>query len=391
MLMRTRLACVVLAMTAGAACTDTDSATNLNPAGPPMVRQVRLTERYLDSSMTTRDRVVFAFGTHPLADPSEVHAVSTALAVGNHLRVIVDELLVGNNLEEIACRGAVDDDPGGESYGRIPLGADPDDVARCAGADDVLRETCKGSDSHSVCICQRDGGCFRGSAMVGRGEPVGVLDVNQDGSADDMRFIAGAVGIQCGSINVPINLETSYWNPSGDQNRPAMGGFDALGPALVLETAGALPTGLPCSLTFSPDVVDKQGVAVCVPPEGDVAAGCTPGDLSAFSFGVEPLAISSSTITDGQTNVSRTPALLFNFLAPLDPGSIQNIQIAPAPPTPPVIAFAANTMNMSVRLDFTGGPLAAQTQYTVTLPTTITDAYGRPLKEARTLRFTTGN
>jgi Bacterial Ig-like domain len=392
MQMRTRLACAVLAMTAGAACTDTDSATNLRPEGPPMVRQVRVTERYLDAAMTARTRIVFTFGTHPLAEPADAHPVETAIAVGNSLRIIVDELLVGNNLEEIGCRGTVDDDPGSsESFGRIPLGADPDDVARCAVGNDVLRSTCKGSDRHSVCICQRDGGCIRNGEMVPRGEPVGVLDANQDGSADAMRFIPGAVGIQCGSINVPIDLVASHWNPSGDQNRPAMGGFDALGPAIVLRPAGALPTGVACSLTFSSEVVDKQGVGVCAPPAGDIAAGCTPGDLSEVSFIVEPLSIVSSMITDGQTNVPRSPLFLLTFIAPLDPASIQNIQITPAPPTPPVISFVAATMNMSVRLDFSGGPLAAQTQYTVTIPTTITDAYGRPLEEARTISFTTGN
>jgi hypothetical protein len=390
--MRTRLACAVLATIAGAACTDTDSATNLNPEGPPMVRQVRMSERYLDSSMVSRTRTVFAFGTHLLADPAEAHPVSTALPVGNRLRIIMDELLVGNNLEEIACRGTVDADPGGEFYARVPLGADPDDVARCAVADDVLRETCKASDSHSLCICQLDGGCRRDTgAMVARGEAVGVLDVNQDGSADDMRFVPGSVGIQCGSIAVPIDLDLSYWNPSGDQNRPAMGGFDALGPAIVLVPAGALPTGGSCNLTFSPEVVDKQGLAVCAPPGGEIAAGCAPGELGAFSFGVEPLAIVTSTITDGQTNVSRTAALLFSFIAPLDPATITNIQITPPPPAAPVITLPASSMNMSIRVDFSSAPLAAQTQYTVTLPTTITDAYGRPLSEPRTFRFTTGN
>jgi hypothetical protein len=390
--MRTRLACAVLAMIAGAACTDTDSATSLNPEGPPMVRQVRLSEQYLDSSMISRTRTVFAFGTHLLAEPADVHPVSTALAVGNRLRIVMDELLVGNNLEEIECRGTVDADPGGESFGRVPVGADPDDVARCAVADDVLRETCKASDSHSVCICRLDAGCQReNGTMVAPGEPVGVLDRNQDGSADGMRFIPDSVGIQCGSIAVPIDPDFSYWNPSGDQNRPAMGGFDALGPAIVLTPAGALPTGTSCSLAFSPEVVDKQGLAVCVPPGGEIAAGCAPGELGAFSFGVEPLAILSSTITDGQTNVSRTASLLFSFIVPLDPATIANVQITPPPPAAPVITLPTNLMNMSIRVDFSGAPLAAQTQYTVTFPATITDTYGRPLPEARTFRFTTGN
>jgi hypothetical protein len=205
--MRTRLVCAALAIIAGAACSNTDSATDLNPEGPPMIRQVRLAERYLDSAMVARTRTVFAFGTHELADPTEVHPVDTALAVGNRLRVVMDELLVGNSLEEIACRGTVDDDTqGGEFFGRVPDGATPDDVARCAVADDVLRTTCAASNPRSVCICRRAGGCVRNfGGMVAEGEPVGVLDVNQDGAADDTRFIAGAVGIQCGPISAPIS------------------------------------------------------------------------------------------------------------------------------------------------------------------------------------------
>src|SRR6185436_16776080 len=112
----------------------------------------------------------------------------------------------------------------------------------------------------------------------------GVLDVNQDGAADDTRLIAGSVGIKCGSIEVPMDQNASYWNPSGDQNKPAMGGFDALGPALVLAPSGALPTNLDCLLSFAPDIVDKQNVQVCAPPGGDITQDCTPGDVGAFKF-----------------------------------------------------------------------------------------------------------
>jgi len=387
--MRTRLVCAALAIVASAACSNPDSATDLNPEGPPMIRQVRLAERYLDSVMVARTRTVFAFGTHELAEPIDVHPVDTALAVGNRLRVVMDELLVGNSLEEIACRGTVDDDAqGGEFFGRVPQGATPDDVARCAVADDVLRTTCAASNPRSVCICRRAGGCVRNfGSTVAEGEPVGVLDVNQDGAADDTRSIAGAVGIQCGTISVPLDLDMTYWNPSGDQNRPAEGGFDALGPALVLVPSGPLPTGSRCGLIFGEGVVDKQGVAVCAPAGGDIAAGCAPGDVSAFSFGVEPLAVVSSSVADGQTNMSRMVKLTFSFNAPLDPSTITSVQISPAPPAAPAITAPMSTI---ISVDFTGASLAPQTQYTVTLPATITDTFARPLPQARSYRFTTG-
>jgi hypothetical protein len=378
-------------MIAGAACTDTDSATDLNAEGPPMIRQVRLTERYLDSAMVERTRRVFAFGTHALAFSEEVHPVQTAVASGNGLRVVIDELLVGNNLEELQCRGVVDDDAH-PTFGRVPPGADPDDVARCAAENDALKSTCKGSDGASVCICRRATGCLRGVAMVPEGEPVGVQDANLDGSADDMRFIPGAAGIQCGAISVPLSYETNdvgsrtYWNPSGDQNRPAMGGFDVLGPAIVLVPLGPLPTSLRCGLVFSEAVVDKQGIQVCAPPDGDIAAGCTPGDVGAFTFGVEPLAIRPNSFVDGAMNVSRIITLIFAPNAPVDATTVAGIQIAPAPPGTATITAPLGT---SIRIAF-AMPLAAQTEYSVTLPTTITDTYGQPLPEAKTYRFTTG-
>jgi hypothetical protein len=112
----------------------------------------------------------------------------------------------------------------------VPIGTTPDDIAKCAVAKDVLPSSCPGDMEHAVCICRNEGGC--GDTPLGG--PVGILDVNQDGAADDTRFVQGAVGLQCGTIAVPIDQNTSYWNPSGDQNRPAMGGFEALGPALVI-------------------------------------------------------------------------------------------------------------------------------------------------------------
>lgn len=378
------LVCVALALVAGAACTETESATNLNPEGPPMIRQVRLDERYIDINNIPRSRRVFAFGKHELATAEEFHSVQTALAIQGErgIRVIIDELLVGNYLEEIACRAPVDED----AYARVPVGADPDDIARCSVADDVLPSTCAGADRHSVCVCQNDSGCLRNGAMVQKGFPVGVLDINQDGSADDTRFISGAVTIKCGSITVPLDVNKSYWNPSGDQNRPAMGGFDALGPAIVLQTQGPLPTNIACTLQFSADVVDKQGVSVCAPAGGDIDAGCSPGDTAAFTFGVEPLTVTPNSFNNGDTGVDRAGPITFVINAPVDPATLSAIQISPAPPG---TVTRSAPMDTSIRLDL-GTPLAPNTEYTITFPTAITDKYSQGLPQAKTYRFTTG-
>src|SRR5262249_48226336 len=94
---------VVAALVSSAACTDTDSSTNLHSAGPPKVQQVRITESFVDATGTTQTRRVFGFGTHPQATSDQEHAVTSAIAAGDattiKFRVIMDQLILGNNLE----------------------------------------------------------------------------------------------------------------------------------------------------------------------------------------------------------------------------------------------------------------------------------------------------
>jgi len=365
-----------------AACTDTNSATNLNPDGPPMVQQVRMNEEFVDSSGTTNQRRVFGFGTHPMATAEEEHAVTTALATGQDLRIIIDELLVGNNLEEIQCRGVVDTD----AFDSVPLGATPDDIAACSVTNDLLKASCKGD--HAVCICHNDAGC----GLVAKGEPVGVLDVNQDGAADNTSFKAGAVGIKCGTIDVPIDLDNSYWTPSGDQQVPAAGGFDALGPAIVLVPQGALPTNIACGLTFSADVVDKQGNQVCAPPNGDIHQNCTPGDVSAFTFTTVPLKVNGlGGLSDGDVGVSRVNDIFVTMSAPVDDTTLSNITITEA--GNPFTAFTVALVPMKTdqfRISWTTPPLLANTVYAITFPTTLTDKFGQGLPMPVVITFTTG-
>ncbi len=380
---------IVLAIVASVstACTDQSSFTNLNPDGPPAIAEVRLKETYLNTAGTAYlPRRVFAFGTFPDATTDVDHPVTSAAVAGQSLRVIMDELLVGNSLEEIQCRGVVD----GDAFSSVPLGATPDDIAACAVNDDALKASCHGD--HAVCICQQDGGC----GNVAKGDPVGVLDNNNDGAADNTSFKAGAVGIRCGSIDVPIDLDQSYYNPSGDQQVPAMGGYDALGPAIVLiPKGGVLPTNQTCGLTFASDVLDKQGNQVCTPAAGRPASCtgaletcsadllCTPGDTSAFTFKSEALRITVLGITDNMTGVSATNAFFATANAPLDPATIAGITIVPA-------ATVDITLSMPSQLKFTPNPsLAANTMYTVTFPTTLTDTFGQALPAPYVIHFTT--
>ncbi len=370
------------------ACTDTNSATNLNAAGPPMLRQVRMNSKTFNADGSSSTARVFGFGSHEQATADELKSnqVTHANAVNNTFRLIIDELLVGNNLEEIACRGAVDDD----AFAKVPVGATPDDIARCSVADDVLPSSCAGPTA--VCLCANAAGCISTTGVaIAEGAPVGVLDINQDGATDDTQFVAGAIGIQCGSganlIDVPISVENSYWNPSGNQNKPAMGGFEALGPAVVLAPQTALPTNLPCTITVSDSIVDKQGIKMCAPPDGDVTQDCTPGDMSQFHFSTETLDVKPASFTSAQTGVSRGSPLVFASTAPLKASSTvaANITISPA------TVFTTNLMMPQVLIITPTAMLLADTLYTVTVTTNVTDTFNQPAPAAQVYTFTTGS
>ncbi|HEX3764669.1 MAG TPA: Ig-like domain-containing protein, partial [Kofleriaceae bacterium] len=372
------------------ACSDPSSATDLHPEGPPMVEQVRLEETFTVGGTTGHLRVVFGFGTHPDATPDDEHQVTTATANGNKLRIIMDELLRGNDLEEIKCRTIVDSD----AFAKVPVGATPDDIARCSVAQGLLPSRCPGNNPRSVCLCANDGGCpvvnHDGSTvMTPKGESVGVLDSDQDGAADTHRFIQGAVGIRCGMIDVPIDLDNSYWTPSGDQQTPAQGGFDALGPAVVLIPGPApdvaLPTNVDCGLVFSSDVVDKDGNQVCAPRGGDVAAGCTPGDTSAMSFHVEPMTLALATAVNGAVPLHNAK-IQIQSNTPVDHASLSNITVTQDPGTP-YTQFTVDFFNAvpTATPPIEGTPtqivisfnpdLPPSTHFTIDVPTTVTDRY----------------
>ncbi len=375
----------VAALFASAACTDTTSATDLHTAGPPKVEQVRITETFVDATGTPGQRRVFGFGTHPQATSDEEHAVTSALAAGSisdiRFRIIMDQLLVGNYLEEIACRAPVGPDG---AYDRVPIGATPDDIALCSTAQDVLPASCKGQ--HAVCLCQQDNGCPVGSDLIAKGKPVGVLDANQDGASDGQRFIQGAVGITCGggSINVPISLSASYWNPSGFQQVPAKGGFEALGPAIVLipdvapgtpsggMPQAALPTNSTCQIVFDKSVVNVRGEMVCAPPGGDPDINCTPGDTTQVNFKTEPMTF----FQDGFP-VAPTDPILFSLNAAIDNNTLSTITITNG--ATPVTAFTvtgAGTVSGS-SLKFTPTTTwPANTTLTFNIPTGFHDAFG---------------
>lgn len=370
-----------MAVIAIAGCDDRTSATELNPEGPPMVRQLIVSERVTTTSdmgnPIVRVAAQFAFGTHPqYAEDGDLDGngeVIGAIARGNQqLRLVLDELLVGNNLEEIACADG--------TWSRVPLGATPDDISDCAGP-----ELSRCTGEFAVC--------------VGDGGPVGILDENEDGAFDDTRMLDGVVSLLCDGTDIPLDLQQSFYQPSGNQQIPAGPlGINGLGPALVLVPTDGLRTGAQCTLDISDTVVDKDNIQICAPDGGDVTLDCNPGDLSNVVFGVETLRVTGTDPTDGASNVALTlggsddAQILVQYNAFMDQTCAETIEVRAGGTLVNglTVSLSANDASI-VTIDVPGGydPL---TEYTVTSPSGaggVCDQFGGVLPEDEVFTFTT--
>lgn len=385
----------VVASAGLAGCTEPETTASLASGGPPMIAQVLLGE-IAPAGAAQPAREVFGFGSYPGATADQAHPVTEALATGNRLRIVVTELLRGEALQEIQCRAAVGDDV----FARVPSGATSDDIARCAVVSAELPAQCPASNPRSLCICARSGGCpsLDGMSRTPEGASVGVADADQDGAADGSRFLAGAASIRCtgrqnGSpIDVPLDLDRSYWTPAGNQFIPPLGSFDVLGPAMVLVPGGVsasvLPTGATCGVVFSPEVVSRDGEALCAPAGGDVGAGCTPGDTSAFQFSVEALAFTADINPQAQ---SRTDDVAIVTNAPLDEASVAGVTVTQAGARYTefiATAFSRAIDEIGIHWTASGGLLPA-TQYTITVPTSVTDQFHQAAPQPFQVSFTT--
>lgn len=390
----TILGSFLLTAAAAAGCGENPSATNLNPEGPPMVRQVFMQERITDAGGVSRVTQSIAFGDHPdFDDADDRQVVNGTVDTNQRIRVVVDELLVGNYLEQIQCRD--------NSYQSVPVGATPDDIAACALADDVIPETCVGE--FAVCLDPVTG------------EPIGVMDVDdadseQDGAADDTRFLdldpsqlgtRTPVEIICtpltggDPINVPLNLANSFWQPSGNQQVPAAGGFSAVGPAVILGPLAGLPTSSRCTVEFHPSVVDKDGEQVCAAEGGEIDRPCPgEGDTSLIEWTNEPLLLVGTNPPDNAMNVPLTAfgetfaRILVQFNTTIEeeiqPGAFtlleNGVERTDIMPT-------RDAMGFNVNIIVPGGYLAGAS-YELQISTNVTDQFGVGLPESETASVT---
>jgi hypothetical protein len=213
--------------------------------------------------------------------------------------------------------------------------------------------------------------------------------------------------VRCGpsySIDVPLDLQRTFWQPSGNQQPPAQGGLALLGPAIVLNPSHGLPTGQTCTIVFSEQVTDKAGNPVCAPKWGADGApdevqwpptvDCVAGDTTDITFTVEELRVTGSSPSENQMNFPRVKSgqtfaeMRISFNAEISLASFEDATLVPAPAQP--IQVVPSPMDTkSVLLQVPGG-LAPQTDYTLTIPAP-TDYYGIPYGVPYVRHFRTGN
>ena len=402
-------------MLGSAGCGEEDSRTQLNPAGPPMVRQVFMEERVMVDTNddgtpdSERTRTQLAFGTHKdisdADDPKD--GVSNALAANNTIRVVIDELLDGSTMEQVAC-GRLEDgvlahfdlDDGDETtlpitnphYSNIVSGSNPDDIADCTGVD---RSRC----TAACTTAHVPHGTFDDS------DPIGVLDLDDDGAADAFRFKEGVVSVICDGTEMPLDLEAqafqghtdedeirTFWNPSGNQQIPAgTVGVAGLGPAVVIKPTG-LRTGSSCSIEFDDSIVDKDGEPVCAPPNGDVDAACPGrGDTSLIPFGTQVFSLVGSAPTNDQQYVRLNTQVLLQFNLDVDSDTVGgNVSLADAGGAiSSTIQLESDNAIVSILPD---ANLQPETEYTISITggaSGVKEVFGGGLAEDIEVTFTT--
>lgn len=381
---KTRLGLATALLLVAGACTDNKSATDLNIEGPPMVQQVFVNEKKFTSANSAVVRFGLAFGDHPDIPQQEEdaldgddrvvdNAIAATGASGAKLRIVLDELVRGNDIEEILCAD--------DTYSRVPVGTDPDDIAKCSPPDL--------SECEAVCI--------------GESGPVGIKDRNGDGAVDDfmgygVRMIdygGGelAASVVCDGQLIPLISSgpgRSFFNPSGNQFIPAGAGVNGLGPALVLIPALGLRSGSTCTVAFRPEVVDKDGNRVCAPPGGDIKQDCAgEGNTEAISFQVEPLAFSVTTPSNGDVLEPDGVFILLEFVTKLDASTLGAITMSTGGTDVPIDVSVAEDDASKVRVNAPGGYLP-DSEYTITVGTGVSDMLGGTPAEPFTLVFSTG-
>ncbi len=383
-----------------ASCGARDLNTDLLPEGPPMVLQIFMKERIPQNvgSLVTDQ---LAFGTHPSVDETDDGVVTNATVTNQKIRIIMDELLLGRNLEEIQCAEI----NGMTTWERIPEGTTPEVLDRCTRPG---TENCTELCTTLAPVLFDNGDPVldaNGNPVM---TPIGLANLAPSGFSPvhSLRFIQGAVTITCDGDDMPLNTTDTFWQPSGNQLLPAGNqGITGLGPAIVLQPANGLKTGADCTINFDPSVTDRDGETVCTPDFAAIAQDimdlgfheaienlecASAGDASGAAFTTETLAVANTSPASGATITPAQTSLSIIFNAPIDPALLTPANFALSDSVGPVAGYSVvPRMDNAAIVDITNLTLVGSENYSMTISSAVADPFGGTLPAAFTFTFST--
>ena len=395
---------------AGFGCSLNDSphsGSDLVPSGPPEILQVFVAE--LDGAGKSALNVAYGCGDFsqftPTGDTDEAKASSAALirascneqptvccqrfydsnlpapddgavttAVVHNtpaIRVVLDELLDGNTVEQFQCACAA------PSMG-LPIDCGPMNIR--ASRDPANCDDNKNTEA----------------AETGK-----FADANVDGVPDKAYLLPGIATIDCGASGKWTNglkadgkpddipTDQGWYNPSGDQlvpiTRSGTLNWEAIGPALVLKPP-SLPAGATCTLKLELSVTDKAA------SNDGKALSVVTHDGTDVTFTTVPLGVVTSVPADGQQGVSKTlKKIAVTFNTPLDPASVTAEKFSVTSAGGP-IAGATNLAAADMTIEWVPtAALGAATTYTVKVSKGVKDSFGSPLADDFVFTFKTGS
>jgi hypothetical protein len=349
-------------------------------------------------------------GTQPLAmiTPSNRAGVYNLLVAGNafqaqhygpQVRLVIKELLLGATLESFVCDCAQSPAPGvaASCPPGQDLSPDPFDCSQC------------GENPNSTDIAEA-GKC---------------LDADFNGVPDETVLIANTATVTCGSMFSWTSAATrkliftttgftptpngGFWDPGGSQLLPAAELFEGLGPAIHLYIPGPLPSNTDCNVRLSQNVRDKDNQSFVDDPSVVFKTEpLSPLFVVWFNFIPNPMPPPAFNYqeSDRLTNVPTDAffTVLFNApimdVVPTDVELIDTVTGLAVPDWEPSrydldayngLAVGAVRDIIDIGDMTNGAPLLPNRQYRLTVKTTIRDSFGVNMVSPIVVTFTTGN
>lgn len=379
----------LIAATALGACTSADEKAALIPEGAPEIKQIFMTEKKgnaaeLNLGFGCGDVGTIDCSTLPDDLPGQLccewqqwstgvdgnpdtvrmdGSITEAVIAGQTIRIIVDELLRGQTIEQFRCACSANEAGDGGCPNGIVAALDP--------------TFCDNDPATDI----NENGRF--------------ADQNQDRVPDDTLLLPGIVQVDCDNATMPwVNgINEGWYNPSGSQQVPINTNtgnpeWTAIGPAVVLQPE-ALPTGSTCTLHFNDMAMvqtpaGEQAVLASRDKEGNVIPA-----PDGFTFTTEIMKLTAVQPANNASNVAPDVSPTVTFNAPIAAASVTGVTLTET------AGGAAVDGTASVGTDgrswqFTpSAPLAVSTGYTITITTSLTDKFGAPFPEQLTRSFTT--